>query len=782
MLVFLLITGLFLWVFPGAYNIPDSGYATLNGLFELAPWLYLFLVPAITMRLFADEKRSGTIELLLTRPLSDSKLVFAKFLSGLILVIFSLLPTLLYFYSVYKLGNPVGSIDTGATWGSFIGLFLLAAIYVAIGVFASSLTDNQIVSFIVAVLLSFVFYLGFDFIGSSGIPYLFEQLFNWLSINNHYNSVSRGVIDLRDLVYFVGMTVFFLVATAFFLRTGNWRNRKKRSKAIVFSVILIAVFFVSNNFLYRIDLTADKRFSLANQSKNVVANLDKPIYVELYLAGELEPGLRNIQTEVIEKIAVLNVYSGKPIRFRIFDPYSISDSKKQTNFINELTQKGIKPISFRHKTEKGVSTKLIFPAAVLKYGDKEIAVNLLKNNPGVSYEVNFNNSVESVEFELIRAIHKLTVQQKSKLAFLQGHNEANKYQLADISGAIAADFKIDFVTTEQLKNNISEYKILVIADPVQPFTENEKIVIDQFIMNGGKTMFLISPVQVSLDSLSKGFQTYSFPRDLNLTDILFKYGFRLNYELLQDVDCIQIPVDVAPLGGQPQYSLHPWYYSPLLTPGNGHQLSRNLNRVRSEFVSSVDTVNTEFDVKRSVILSTSKNARTVKSPSSVSLKNIDNPPARELFNKSYIPVGIIAEGIFSSAYKNRMVESFGYKTGQIIEKSKPTKLIVIANGGLIKNKVNYSTNPPQIQKMGFDRVSKITFGNKEFFVNAISYLNDDSGLMQLRNRNIKLRLLDKVKIRDEKVYWQWLNTGLPIVIVLLFGVVYNVLRRRRFSR
>src|SRR5665811_1536332 len=236
--VFLLATGLFLWVFKGVYNIPENGYATLEGLFSLAPWMYLFLIPAITMRFFSDEKRSGTIEILLTRPVSDFSLVLAKFLAGLVLVVFSLLPTLLYFLSVYLLGNPVGSIDAGATWGSFIGLFFLAAIYISIGIFASSLTENQIVSFILAMGFSFVFYLGFEFIGSSGVPYFFEQFFSWMSINSHYLSISRGVIDMRDMVYFVGMALFFLFITATLLRKGTWKRRKTKVNTIVFSVVL----------------------------------------------------------------------------------------------------------------------------------------------------------------------------------------------------------------------------------------------------------------------------------------------------------------------------------------------------------------------------------------------------------------------------------------------------------------------------------------------------------------------------------------------------------------
>ncbi len=335
--VFLLVTGLFLWVFPGAYNIPDNGYATLNGLFSLAPWLYLFLVPAITMRFWSDEKRSGTIELLLTRPISDFKLVFAKFLAALVLVIFSLLPTLLYFLSVYLLGNPVGSIDTGATWGSFIGLFFLAAIYVSIGIFASSQTDNQIVSFILAMALSFVFYMGFDFTASANVPYLLEGLLSWLSINNHYLSISRGVIDFRDLIYFTGMAFIFIWLTIGSVRKSKWSIKKFRRKTIIILVVISAIFWASGNFLYRIDLTSDKRFSLSAVSVDVVRQFEEPVEIELFLTGELEPGLRKLQQEVFEKIAVLNAYSSQNISIGVTNPNAIQDAVDRQNIIHKLT-------------------------------------------------------------------------------------------------------------------------------------------------------------------------------------------------------------------------------------------------------------------------------------------------------------------------------------------------------------------------------------------------------------------------------------------------------------
>ncbi len=781
-LMFLLVTGLFLWVFSGNYNIPENGYATLEGLFLLAPWLYLFLIPAITMRFFADEKRSGTIELLLTRPLADFKLVFAKFLAALVLVAISLLPTLIYFLSVNLLGNPVGNIDAGATWGSFIGLFFLAVIYISIGVFASSLTDNQIVSFILAMALSFVFYLGFDFIATSGVPYVLEQLFAWLSINNHYLSVSRGVVDLRDLIYFLGMAFIFLLLTVGFLRNKKWQQKKFKINFLVTFVILMFIFWFSGNFLFRIDLTADKRFSLSAVSTEIVKGFEHPVEVEFYLAGDLEPGLRKLQEEVFEKVAVLNAYSPEPIRISVRNPYNIQNEEKREKFIEQLIQKGVKPTSFRQKTDQGVSTRLIFPGAVIRYNGREMAVNFLKYNPDFSHEANFNHSIESVEFELVYAFQKLKRAKLSTVAFLEGHGESDRYQVYDFASSLAGEFQVKRITADSLQAENDNTDILIVSNPEQPFPEKDKLLIDQFVMNGGKILWLVDPVQVSMDSLSKGFMTFAFPRDLNLNDQLFRYGVRLNSVLLQDVECAMIRVNTAPQGNEPQFTLHPWYYSPLLIPNDAHPLSRNLNRVLGEFVSSIDTLGGNPKVRKSMVLSTSPYARTLQAPSTVSLENINNPPARELFNKSFIPVGVLLEGSFTSVFQNRLTEPLGFSSSSILDESPPTKMVVVADGGIIENKVDYSSSPPRIMELGFDRVSGQTFGNREFLLNTIYYLNDDRGIMQLRNRTQKLRLLDKVKLREEKAFWQWLNVLLPLVIISLFGVIYNAWRRYRFTR
>jgi len=369
---------------------------------------------------------------------------------------------------------------------------------------------------------------------------------------------------------------------------------------------------------------------------------------------------------------------------------------------------------------------------------------------------------------------------KSTVAFLQGHGEANQYEVSDLAGALSADFNIDLVTVDDLQKK--QVEVLIVANPQEVFDEKSKFIVDQFIMKGGKVVWLIDPVQVSLDSLSSGYQTYSFTHDINLGDQLFRYGVRLNYELLQDVNCIRLRVNTAAPGNPEKWTLHPWYYSPLLTPNDNHTISRNINWVMSEFVSSIDTVSGTPKVNKQVILATSRNARKVKAPSSVSLQNINNPPARELFTVSHIPVGVILEGVFTSAFKNRMVENYGFSSSSVITESKPTKMVVIADGGIITNKVNYSTNPPKIEELGYDRVSQRTFGNKEFLINTVFYLNDNHGIMQLRGRTLKMRLLDKVKLREEKAFWQWINVLVPLIFVAFFGLVYNVVRRYRYSR
>jgi ABC-2 type transport system permease protein len=779
--VFLLATSLFLWVFPGNYNILDGGYASLDGLFSLAPWVYLFLVPAVTMRLFAEEKRLGTMEVLLTRPLSVFRIVLAKYLAGLLLVTISLLPTLVYFYSAYSLGNPVGCIDTGGTWGAYIGLFFLAAIYVAIGLLASALTDNQIFSFILAMALSFLAYLGFDLVGSMQLPSAIQQLIINFGINEHYASISRGVVDSRDLVYFLSTIFIFLFFTSRIIHFHriNFRRELKLGALALLGVIFLG--FMSGQLFFRLDLTAEKRYSITNVSKNLVKELEKPVNITLYLDGELPAGFRKLQKSVQEKIADYNAYSSQRINLTVIDPYQITDIKRREKLFTDLAAKGLQPTDIRQNTEQGTVTRRIFPGVLIEYGEKQMSVNLLKNNPALHSEVNLNNSIESLEYEFSAAFSELMNTEKQTVAFLNGQGELNEYETHDFGEALAEKYTVLQVSAEQLISKGAKIKTLIVANPTKLFTENNKFYVDQYLMNGGRIMWLIDPVSVSLDSLSAGNTTLAFPQNLNLDDQLFKYGIRLNANLIQDVDCLVIPVNTAPTGQPAKFTPAPWYFSPLLIPSDNHVISRNLNRVKSEFVSSIDTVGKQEQMHKTVILASSAYSLVASTPLEISLSIVNNPPDRRLFRQPSQPVGILLEGTFPSVFKNRMVDLFGLKTSEVKTESQPTRMIVISDGNLIANQYRIVGGVPEFMPLGYDRYSQQTFGNKAFLLNAVNYLCDDQGLMELRSRVFKIRLLDKVRIQEEKTFWQLLNVLMPLVLIALFGAVYVFVRNRKYK-
>jgi ABC-2 type transport system permease protein len=782
LIVFLLATSLFLWVFPGNYNIPESGYASLDSLFSLAPWVYLFLIPAITMRFFAEEKRMGTMEVLLTRPISAFQITLAKFLAALVLVGISLLPTLIYFFSVYRLGNPVGSIDTGGTWGAYLGLFFLAIIYISIGLFASSLTDNPVFAFILALFLSFIAYLGFDLVGAMPLSSAVQQLVINLGINEHYNSISRGVIDSRDLFYFILVVFIFLWLTSRIIHFHKLNFRRElRSGVVVFAGIVV-LSTIAGQLFFRIDLTAEKRYSLNEVSVKLVKNIEKPVNVTLYLDGELPAGFRKLKKAIREKIADYNAYSSKLINLYIIDPYEISDIKQREQLFTELEQKGLQPTDIRQNTERGVSTRRIFPGVIIEYGEKQISVNLLENNQNAAAEVNLNNSVENLEYKFSAALSELMSPEKQSVAFLTGQDELNEYEIHDFATSLAEKYNVFDVTAQELSSNGQRIKALVVANPTQKFSEADKFQIDQYLMNGGRILWFVEPVSVSLDSLSNGYMTLGFPQKLNLDDQLFRYGVRLNANLVQDADCLLIPVNTAPQGAPTKFTPAPWYYSPLLIPSANHVISKNLGRVKAEFVSGIDTVGKSNKIRKTILLTTSAHSLVVQAPVEISLSSINNPPDSRLFHQPSQTVGVLLEGMFTSIYKNRMTDSFGIKTSEIKTESKPTKMIVFSDGNIIANQFRIAKGVPEYMPLGYDRFSKQTFANKELLLNAVNYLCDDSRLMELRAKAFKLRLLDKVKVKEQKLVWQAINVAVPVFIIIVLGGVYVYLRKRKYSR
>lgn len=780
--VFLLATSLFLWVFPGNYNIPESGYASLDGLFSLAPWVYLFLVPAITMRLFAEEKRLGTIEVLLTRPLSAMQIILAKFLAGILLVSISLIPTLIYFYSVYLLGNPVGCMDTGGTWGSYLGLFFLAAIYVAIGLFASALTDNPVFAFILALFLSFLAFLGFDLAGAMQFPSAIQQIIINLGINEHYNSISRGVIDSRDLVYFASTVFIFLWITSRIIHFHkNDLPKEFKSGSIVFIGLILAS-TISGQLFFRLDLTTEKRYSLNEVSIDLVKNLKEPVNITLYLDGDLPPGFQKLKKSIQEKIADYNAYSSRLINLISVDPYEITDARRRDQLFRDLAEKGLQPTNIRQNTEKGTTSRLIFPGAVVEYGNKSTAVNLLQNNQNTSAEVNWNNSIENLEYIFTSAIAELMNEEKQSVAFLTGHGELNEHELHDFASTLASRYNVFGVSAGELATNGKRIKTLIIANPTQKFPEADKFQVDQYLMNGGRILWLIDPVTANLDSLSKSYMTLAFPQDLNLNDQLFHYGIRLNSNLIQDSQCLLIPVNMAHEGEPARFMPAPWYYSPLLIPTMHHVISKNVGWIKSEFVSTIDTVGKNPQIHKTVLLTSSGHSMISEAPVEISLLSTNKASDSRQFRLPAQTAGVLLDGTFTSAFKNRIIDQSWGKTSEIKNESQPTKMVVYSDGSLASNQFTLAKGTPEYLPMGYDRFSKRNFANKELMMNTVNYLNDDSKLMELRSKAFKIRLLDKVQLKESKLKWQTLNVLLPLLVISIFGLGYVYLRRKKNTK
>ncbi len=780
LVVFALMSALFLWFFDGNMNILQGGYASLAPFFDLAPWLYLFLIPGITMRLFSEEVRSGAMELLLTRPLSAWQLVIAKFLAALVVVLLTVMLSLVYFFSIYQLGNPVGAMDIAATLGSYLGLLFLAMIFLSVGLFASALTENQLVAFLLAVVLSFFLFSGFELLSDLTLSAAGSSFLLSLGISSHYESISRGLLDSRDLFYFLTLTFVFLTLSRMALQWKRVRPSAWSKRVVSWLVVGMVMVSLSQIRLFRIDFTSERRYSLSPSSVSVLEKMDQPLVAEIYLEGELPPGFRRLKTAIEEKLADLGQYGNSPIYQRTIDPYNEVPAKDRDAYFQQLFQYGIVPTDLRIKTEQGITTRLIFPSVVLRYGEKALVLNLLKNDPSIAPEENLNRSVEMLEYELMNGIRTLMREKPVKVAFLQGHQEADSLHRYDFTMALSGSFDVSTVDCEQLQRQGDSIKVLIVAAPQTRFPERDKLILDQYLMKGGQLIWLIDPLKVSLDSLSEGMTTLALPLDLNLGDQLFNYGVRLNSDLIQDAECLKIRVNTAPIGTAPNYSLANWYFSPLLHPALSHPVGKNVNPVLAEFVSSMDTVGDQTGIQKRVLLSSSAFSRNTQAPLQVSLGMIDVVPSRNFFNKSNLVTGLLLEGKFASVFKNRMVEDTGFPSDyRVIQESVPTKQAFFSDGGLLSNKVNRTKNEPVYSTLGYDRVSKITYGNRDLFLNLVQYFTDDVALFELRGKNWKLRLLDKVKVNSQDDFYRWLNLLLPLLLLAIGGFIFNWRRRWR---
>ncbi|MDR3654092.1 MAG: gliding motility-associated ABC transporter substrate-binding protein GldG [Paludibacter sp.] len=550
---------------------------------------------------------------------------------------------------------------------------------------------------------------------------------------------------------------------------------------LFFLICIIVLVIISYFYFFRIDLTSDKRYSISEQTKNLMGKISSPLEVVVYLDEDLNPGFQHLKKSTSELLDELSVYSNKSITVKFENPSLADNQDEREKKYAELQARGMTPTAVYERDKEGKSIqKIIFPWIEINYKNRKVPVCLLKNILGNSGDENLNISVENLEFEITDGIRRLVNTEVTKIAFIEGHGELTEDETFDISKSLSRYFEIDRGVLANNAAILNNYKVIIIAKPTQPFSESDKYIIDQYIMNGGRVLWLIDGVRIAKENLSTVGLSPAMALDVNLDDQLFRYGVRINPVLLQDVQCISVPVNIAPENAVPQFEPTPWYFAPLLLASPEHPVTRNITEVSSEFCSGIDLVGENNQVKRQLLLATSDNTHIVGTPSTIDMGQKLNPTDKTYFNLGYVPVAVAMEGNFDSDFENRLTPKGLINTLPFRKQSVNTRQIVVADGDIIRNEINAKDSAAI--PLGFDRYMNQQFGNKEFIQNAVLYLADDEGWMQLRSRTLKLRLLNKKITNEDRLTWQLVNVFVPIGFLLIFGILYQIVRKRKYTR
>lgn len=579
--------------------------------------------------------------------------------------------------------------------------------------------------------------------------------------------------------------------------TANRKNIRRGSfmQLAIGLAIIVVINLIGSFAFYRLDLTADKRYTLSPSTRKMLKELDGVVIFKVYLEGEFPAGFQRLRNETREMLNQFRAYSNN-IQFQFIDPSSGKDKDQLDEMYMQLAKSGLNATDLQVKEKSGTSRKIIFPGALVSYKGKELPMDLLLTQVGKPPAEVLNNSVQSLEFGLINVIRKLSVTEKPKIAFIEGHGELAPVYTASIEAALSEYYEIEHVRingqpsalTMPVQSGsgsansliVNKYKAIIIAKPDSTFDKNEldKFIVDQFVMRGGKVLWLVDPVYAQMDSLRTKELTYAIAQDLNLDDMLFNYGVRLNSNLVVDLNALPIPVVIDKNGNQ---KLFPWLFFPLLIPTSNHPIVRNLSSIKTEFVSSLDTLETP-GVTKTILLSTSRYSRVLNVPVTLSLSYLNQQPDPQQFNQPYQPVAVLLEGEFNSLFQNRIPQQIA-KSPEVgfWGKSSKTAMIVVSDGDVIKNQLQPGELRPTPLPLGYDRYTGQQFGNKDFILNAMNYLCNDSGLLSVRSREVKLRSLDASLVEAERLKWQLVNVIVPILLVLVFAFVQGYMRKKRYT-
>lgn len=554
-------------------------------------------------------------------------------------------------------------------------------------------------------------------------------------------------------------------------------------KKILTTILLLVVAnFISSKIYHRFDLTQDKRYTLSEATFNVFEGVEKPILIEVLLEGNFPAEFKRLQSETRQ---LLEEFSAKNsnIKYQFINPVGEESSAEDVRY--QLAQLGITPAQVTVQDGGTFTQELVYPWAIISYDEKMVKVPLLKNQLGATSEERVISSIQNLEYAFAEGLKKIIYPKKYKVAVLKGNGQLDDRYIADFFGTLIdyyyiAPFTLDSVEANATKtlSELKKYDLIVSVQPTETFTEKEKYVLDQYSMNGGKSLWLIDQVDVTLDSLYASGRTFAFTRELNLTDFFFRYGVRVNPILVNDLYSAPL-VLASGTESSSQYERYPWFYTPLSSGNNNHPIIDNIEAVKFNFANQIDTL--ENDVKKTILLSSSPVTRLIGTPAEITLdeinfylETVNKGPDPQKFSAGEVPLAVLLEGNFTSAFKNRVKP---LKISNPLDESKETKMIVIGDGDVIKNQME--GNRPL--ELGFDKWTNNLYGNKEFLLNAVNYLLDDTGLINIRSKEISIAFLDTQKVIEQRSKWQVLNLLLPLGILVLFGMLFRYFQKRKYA-
>lgn len=548
-------------------------------------------------------------------------------------------------------------------------------------------------------------------------------------------------------------------------------------KALVLLVVLILINLASSFLYERFDLTTDKRYTLSPASEEILEKVEAPIIVDVFLKGEFPPEFRRLQEEtrqLLEEFAAEN----PNITYNFIDP--LEDGVDASAIATQFYEMGMTPARINVVENGRTSEAIVFPWAMANYRNRTVSIPLLKNQLGATTEDRVESSVQQLEYSFVDVLSKLVTPRKKKIAVMRGNGELPDANIADFVKSIQeyyfiAPFTLDSVETapEKTLSELNQYDLVIEAKPTQPYSEAEKFVLDQYLMQGGKQLWMLEHVAMETDSLfSPAGSAFALPRDLNLGDYFFKYGIRINPVLVKDI--YSAPIVLARgSGNDTEFNPYPWFYFPLSASQKNHPVVNNLEAVKFEYASPIDTLANDLD--KTVLLTSSPNSLLEGLPKEISLDQINQKPDLSLYDAGEQPLAVLLEGEFTSVYNNRIPP---FKLEKQLNKSTPTQLLVISDGDIAKNELQRG----QPMELGFDRFTGTTYGNKEFLLNAVNYMLDDTGLLNIRSKEVSIAFLDLQKADEERTFWQVVNLVLPLAVLGIFAGLFIFIRRRKYIR